>query len=347
VGVEALEDFDAAGGAAALSRADLGLLEALRASPSVRWGDVRALKARALRLAFDRFVRDEWRSRSERARALEAFAREEAAWLDAYALFVALHDGEMGGRGWTEWPEPLRERDAAALADARARLSGEVLFHTWLQWQLEEQWHAARRAANDVGVELAGDLPFMVATDSADVWARRGDFRLDARVGVPPDAFSATGQDWGLPVYRWDVMEREGYPWLTERARRMADLYGLYRVDHVVGLYRTYYRPNDGGKPAFIPEAEPAQSERRAGARGLLGGRARHRGGSRDGPRLRPGVAPAHRRAGVPRAPLGAPLEGARPAVPGPARLAGGLRRDDGHPRHRRARGLVGRDAGR
>ncbi len=259
-GVEALEDFEAAGGVGALPDGDRALLEAVRAAPAVRWGDVRGLKARALRLAFERFVRDEWRSRSGRARALEGFAREEAAWLDVYALFVALHDGEMGGRGWMDWPEPLRERDAAALADARARLSGELLFHTWLQWQLEEQWHAARRAANAVGVELAGDLPFMVATDSADVWERRGDFRLDARVGVPPDAFSATGQDWGLPVYRWDVMEREGFPWLTERARRMADLYDLYRVDHVVGLYRTYYFPADGSPPAFIPVGEAAQT---------------------------------------------------------------------------------------
>ncbi|HEX9052478.1 MAG TPA: 4-alpha-glucanotransferase [Anaeromyxobacter sp.] len=260
VGVEALEDFDAAGGVAALPDADRAILEAVRAAPAVRWDEVRALKARALGLAFERFVRDEWRARSERARALEAFAREEAGWLDVYALFVALHDGEMGGRSWTDWPEPLRERDPAALAAARARLSGRVLFHTWLQWQLEEQWHAARRAANGAGVELAGDLPFMVATDSADVWSRRGDFRLDARVGVPPDAFSATGQDWGLPVYRWDVMEREGYPWVAERARRMADLYDLYRVDHVVGLYRTYYFPNDGSPPAFIPAGEEAQT---------------------------------------------------------------------------------------
>jgi 4-alpha-glucanotransferase len=259
-GVGALEDFEAAGGIAALSAEDRALLDAVRASPAVRWGDVRALKERALRLAFDRFARDEWRGRTARARALEAFAREEAAWLDDYALFVALHDDELGGRPWAEWPAPLRDRDPAALADARARLSDRILFHTWLQWQLEEQWHAARRAANAAGVELAGDLPFMVATDSADVWARRGDFRLDARVGVPPDAFSATGQDWGLPVYRWDVMEREGFPWLRERARRMADLYGVYRVDHVVGLYRTYYFPNDGRPPAFIPEGEKAQT---------------------------------------------------------------------------------------
>jgi 4-alpha-glucanotransferase len=260
VGVGALEDFDAAGGTAALSREDRALLDALRASPAVRWDDVRGLKRRALELAFRRFERDEHARGSARARALEAFARQEAAWLDDYALFVAIHDGDQGGRPWAEWPAPLRDRERGALDEARARLSRLVLFHTWLQWQAEEQWHAARSSANAAGVELAGDLPFMVATDSADVWARRGDFRLDARVGVPPDAFSATGQDWGLPVYRWDVMEREGFPWLTERARRMADLYGLYRVDHVVGLYRTYFFPSDGTAPAFVPEGEPAQT---------------------------------------------------------------------------------------
>ena len=260
LGVGALEDFEAAGGEGALGDEGRRRLDAVRGAPTVRWNEVRDLKRRAVELAFARFERDEWARRSERARALEAFAVEEGSWLEDYALFVAIHDGEQGGRSWTEWPAPLRDRQPGALAEARARLSRPVLFYMWLQWQLEEQWHAARRGANALGVELGGDLPFMVATDAADVWARRGDFRLDARVGVPPDAFSATGQDWGLPVYRWDVMEREGYPWLTERARRMADLYGLYRVDHVVGMYRTYYFPNDGGPPAFIPPDEPSQT---------------------------------------------------------------------------------------
>jgi 4-alpha-glucanotransferase len=270
-----LEDFEAAGGEEALSIADRERLARVRAAPSVRWDEVRALKRRALELAFARFERDEWSRGTARARALEAFAREEAAWLDDYALFVAIHDDALGGRAWMDWPEPLRERAPEALAEARARHSRTILFYTWLQWQLEEQWHAARRAANEAGVELAGDLPFMVATDSADVWARRGDFRLDARVGVPPDAFSATGQDWGLPVYRWDLMEREDYPWLRERARRMADLYGLYRVDHVVGLYRTYFFPNDGSPPAFVPEGEEAQTQNGERVLGLFSAGAR------------------------------------------------------------------------
>ncbi len=255
----ALEDFQAAGGLDALTAADRDLLARVRDAPGVRWDEVRPLKRRAFELAFERFLRDEWSARTGRARALEDFAVAEAAWLDDYALFVALHDGEMGGRAWTEWPAPLRDRDPGALAEARARHSRELLFLTWLQWQAEEQWRRARAAARLAGVGLGGDLPFMVATDSADVWARRDDFRLDARVGVPPDAFSATGQDWGLPVYRWDVMASQGFPWLTLRARRMARLFDLHRVDHVVGLYRTYFFPVDGSPPAFVPADEPAQ----------------------------------------------------------------------------------------
>jgi 4-alpha-glucanotransferase len=259
VAPEALEDFQAAGGTDALTEDERRRLAAVRAAPGVQWDEVRALKRRAFEIAFTRFVEVEWDRRSARARALEAFAREEAAWIEDYALFVALHDREMRGRAWTDWAAPLRDRDPAALREARGRHAREVLFLTWLQWVGEEQWRAARRDANAHGVLIGGDLPFMVAGDSADVWSRRGDFRLDARVGVPPDAFSPTGQDWGLPVYRWDEMAAQGYPWIRERARRMADLYDLYRVDHVVGLYRTYCFPNDGGEPRFVPETEPAQ----------------------------------------------------------------------------------------
>ncbi|MGC4000146.1 MAG: 4-alpha-glucanotransferase [Anaeromyxobacter sp.] len=255
----ALEDFRKAGGEDALTADERKRLAAVRAAPQVRWDEVRALKLRAFQIAFDRFEKEEWSKKTARARSLELFARDEASWLQEYTLFVALHDREFAGRGWLDWPAPLRDRDAAALADARARHSREILFQTWLQWVGEEQWRAARREANGHGVQLGGDLPFMVASDSADVWARREDFRLDARVGVPPDAFSPTGQDWGLPVYRWDKMSAEGYPWIRERARRMADLYDLYRVDHVVGIYRTYHFPNDGGPARFVPDNEPAQ----------------------------------------------------------------------------------------
>jgi 4-alpha-glucanotransferase len=91
------------------------------------------------------------------------------------------------------------------------------------------------------------------------VWARQDEFRLDASVGVPPDAFSETGQDWGLPVYRWDVFGERDFDWLRDRAHRNADLFDGYRVDHLVGFYRTYVRPHDGTSPQFIPEHQDAQ----------------------------------------------------------------------------------------
>jgi 4-alpha-glucanotransferase len=99
----------------------------------------------------------------------------------------------------------------------------------------------------------------MVDLDSADVWAYQNCFHLDASVGVPPDAFSATGQDWGMPAYRWDRFAAQDFRWLRDRARRSAALYDGYRVDHLVGFYRTYSRPRGGGPPRFEPSAEPEQ----------------------------------------------------------------------------------------
>jgi 4-alpha-glucanotransferase len=106
---------------------------------------------------------------------------------------------------------------------------------------------------------LFGDLPFMVDGDSADVWSRQHQFRLDVSIGAPPDAFSSTGQDWGMPLYNWEIMAQEEFRWLAERARRSADLYDGYRIDHLVGFYRTYGRPRDGSPAFFTPADEPAQ----------------------------------------------------------------------------------------
>jgi 4-alpha-glucanotransferase len=120
-----------------------------------------------------------------------------------------------------------------------------------------DQWGSARDRCGDVA--LFGDLPFMVSGDSADVWARQDEFRLDASVGVPPDAFSATGQDWGLPAYRWDVFAARDFDWLRDRGRRTADLFDGCRVDHLVGFYRTYVRPHDGSPAHFTPSDQASQ----------------------------------------------------------------------------------------
>jgi 4-alpha-glucanotransferase len=228
----------------------------VRRAPTIQHQQVRRLKQTALRAAYERFTEVEWCRDTARARALKSFLSEQAWWIEDYAIFRALHARE-GERPWSAWPEALQHREPAAIDRARRELSREVLFHQYLQWLAATQWAEARRGAPDV--ELFGDLPFMVDGDSADVWARQQQFQLDASVGVPPDAFSADGQDWGMPVYRWDAVALEDFRWLRERARRSADLFDGYRVDHLVGFYRTYGRPRGGGRPFFTPATEPEQ----------------------------------------------------------------------------------------
>ncbi len=252
-----VEEFVGAGGESALAGADRAALDQARCAPSVAYATIRDVKGRALRAAFERFERTEWRTTSARATEFRDFRERECWWLDDYALFRALHH-EHSGRYWMEWEDGLRDRRPDALDNARRRLATEILYHAWLQWIAGEQWQQARRDSAPVGI--FGDFPFVVSAHSADVWARQHEFRLDASVGTPPDAFSATGQDWGLPVYRWDVIAPGGYEWLRQRARRSAALYDGFRVDHLVGFYRTYFRERDR-RAAFLPPDEISQMD--------------------------------------------------------------------------------------
>jgi 4-alpha-glucanotransferase len=253
-----VQEFADLGGEAGLSPEDRETLAQVRRSPRIAHQAVRKLKHRALRASFERFLEREWRRGGERDRALRAYVNEQAWWLEDYSLFRALHAREHE-RPWMEWPEELQRRDPPAIDRARRELADEVLFQQYLQWLAGTQWQHARQQTH--GVALFGDLPFMVDSDSADVWVRQHQFRLDMSVGAPPDAFSATGQDWGMPVYNWDALAAEDYRWLRERARRSADLFDGYRVDHLVGFYRTYGRIKGGqaAEGCFTPADEPSQ----------------------------------------------------------------------------------------
>ena len=254
--LDRVEDFAEIGGEGALEPELRSRLDAVRTAPRIQYAEVRALKDIALRRCFARFQDVDLARGTRRAAAFGAYVEEDGWWLNDYALFRALH-AQHGERAWFDWPEALSCRRADALDRARAELAGEIRFRQYVQWLAGGQWQAAREQTGDVA--LFGDLPFMVSGDSADVWARQDEFRMDASVGVPPDAFSETGQDWKLPVYRWDVLAERDFDWLRDRAHRNADLFDGYRVDHLVGFYRTYYRPHDGSPARFIPEEEDEQ----------------------------------------------------------------------------------------
>lgn len=252
-------DFAGIGGELALQGAERSEIERLRGLPRIEYPSVRRLKDRWLRRSFDRFLKMEVARGTPRAMRFDAFVRHEAWWLDEYALFRSLHASHEE-QPWMNWPGPLASADAAAVRQARAALHAEITYRAYLQWLAAEQWAEAKRRAWPMRV--FGDLPFMISADSPDVWARQQEFRFDATVGVPPDAFSETGQDWGLPPWRTEVMRAGDFQWMRARARRYADLYDGYRIDHLVGLYRLYVRPIDKGVPAFFdPADEAAQIE--------------------------------------------------------------------------------------
>jgi len=169
------------------------------------------------------------------------FKREEAAWLDDYALFMALKDAN-GGQPWNLWAAPLRDRDPAALAQAREQLAGQIERVQFIQFLFFRQWTAIREYARERGVCVVGDIPIFVAMDSSDAWANREQFYFDDQgqptvvAGVPPDYFSETGQLWGNPLYRWDVMARDGFRWWIDRFQGSLKLYDLIRIDHFRGL---------------------------------------------------------------------------------------------------------------
>jgi len=254
--LDQVEDFTELCGEESLEASLRRRIDTVRASSRILYSEVRDLKHVVLRRCFARFKAIDLGGGTRRAAAFHAYVAEQSWWLYEYGLFRALH-ARHHDRPWFDWPEPLRTRQPHALAAARAELADEILFREYVQWLAGDQWGHARDVAGNVA--LFGDLPFMVSGDSADVWARQDEFRMDASVGVPPDAFSETGQDWGLPVYRWDVLAQRDFDWLRDRAHRNADLFDGYRVDHLVGFYRTYVRPHDGTPARFTPDEQDVQ----------------------------------------------------------------------------------------
>lgn len=253
--LSACEDFDALGGEArVLSDEQRARLAACRAAGKVAWNEVRALKSAALGAMFAHF--EATAAGTTRAQAFARFCEEEAHWLDDYALYHALATAR--GPGWSHWPTELRQRDPEALAEARRQHRDRVVFRQYVEWLLTQQWMAAQAQAREMGVEFGGDLPFVVSRDAADVWANQEKFRPELRLGAPPDDFSAEGQDWGLPVYHWEALRQANYGWLRARAARSRRLCSLWRIDHVVGLFRSYYK-TEGGESGFLPPDEPSQ----------------------------------------------------------------------------------------
>ena len=182
--------------------------------------------------------------------AFDDFCAAHADWLGDYTLFMALDEAHHGA-DWSGWGDGLAQRAPGALAAARVQHAERIAFWAFCQWCFFRQWSALRAHARARGVKIVGDAPIFIAHQSAEVWSRPDLFELDAAghptvvAGVPPDYFSASGQRWGNPLYRWPAHAAEGYAWWVHRLRRTLDLVDIVRIDHFRGFADYWEIPAD------------------------------------------------------------------------------------------------------
>lgn len=177
----------------------------------------------------------------EKNRAYQSFVEKELWWLEDFALFMALKQ-ENEQRQWSDWEDDIRLRKADAIEACKTRLKEEMEFHYFLQFVFYEQWNRLHAYAGKQGISLIGDVPIYVPMDSADVWSAPDNFQLDEDrlpiviAGCPPDAFSATGQRWGNPIYDWERMKKDGFDWWISRLRVAGHFFDTVRIDHFRGI---------------------------------------------------------------------------------------------------------------
>lgn len=240
-----LDDLQAEGW---LKAADLSPHDGFR-EQRVDYAIVHHYRMEKLRLAAQRFFAKKQRKHffdgmfadKKQYVEFEAFCAIEQSWLDDYALFMALAD-KHHWQEWAYWDDALARREKTALAQAATVLADEINFWRFCQWNFFRQWRKLKLYANKRGIQIIGDIPIFIAYQSAEVWARQDLFELGDNhlptviAGVPPDYFSATGQRWGNPLYRWSEHEKEGYAWWIQRISKTIALVDIVRIDHFRGF---------------------------------------------------------------------------------------------------------------
>jgi len=239
---------------------DKGWLDREKISSSVKPDDYRLSCLRQAAENFYRLDSDEWLA------GIEEFSQQHAYWLQDYALFAALKKRYMN-KPWYTWPDVVRHRDPRGLAEARRELEVEIKQTIFEQFVFFTQWQEIRHYAKQYDVELFGDVPIFVAHDSADVWVHKENFLINSDddmalvAGVPPDAFSETGQRWGTPLYDWEYMRSTDFDWWKNRFTTQLKLFDILRIDHFRGLQACWQIPQKeetaiNGKWVEVPGQE-------------------------------------------------------------------------------------------
>ncbi|MEM9283092.1 MAG: 4-alpha-glucanotransferase [Verrucomicrobiota bacterium] len=273
---EALKDLSREVYEEVVENVDLGALN----DGSVRYDEVRPLKTKLLRRAYEGFLDNVFGKVDLRAEKFEEFCRDEAAWLNDYCVFRLLMEREGGSQLWQGWKEDYRTKEKALAAltseaeEASEAIDRELRYFAYVQWIAFEQWKEVSDYASSMDVCLMGDIPFGVSLHSCDVWANLDVFDLDWYGGAPPEQLfkddefvQKWGQNWGIPLYRWDVLKERDYDWWRQRIGKTTEIFGMFRVDHALGFYRIYSFPwNPVQNEEFLPLSHD-QAAARCGGR--------------------------------------------------------------------------------
>ena len=241
-------------------------LESLREG-AVQYAEVRRLKHDLLRRAYDQFCETVLHKVDTRAASFEAFCRDESVWLNDYCLFRFLMDREGGSQVWQLWPTNCQDRKHALdviVEEAKIHpdeIDRELRYYAYVQWIAFTQWDEVADHARSKGVARMGDIPYGISLYSVDVWANPEIFDLDWYGGAPPEQLfkddefvQKWGQNWGIPLYRWDVLEARDFDWWRQRAAQTTRFFEMFRVDHALGFYRIYSFPwNPVRNAEFLP----------------------------------------------------------------------------------------------
>ncbi len=272
---DSMKDLSEADYTAIIGKAEL---YKLRSGP-VKYPEVKALKQALLEKAFNGFCENDIRRNTSRAKKFRAFIKDQAAWLNGYALFRVLITENDGDERWDKWPQEQRTFAAASKwlreqsVFKRKELDRRIKLTMYVQWIAFTQWGELKEYCDKRGVALMGDVPYGVSYYSSDVFSHPEIFDLRWSGGAPPervfksDPFTEKwGQNWGIPLYRWNVMREDDFAWWRERVQRVREIFHLFRIDHILGFYRIFsfpWRPQENAD--YLPLTEGQAKERTGG----------------------------------------------------------------------------------
>ncbi|MDR0953440.1 MAG: 4-alpha-glucanotransferase [Elusimicrobiota bacterium] len=234
-----------------------------RSQSSVSFKYIKSAKYKVLWAAYEYFLEEEKAKNTPRYSAFLAFQEQAAPWLVPYCLFRAAKD-IFGWASWRHWAKEFQDINVNYLKNFSIENSKQIMFFGYIQWTLQEQIEEVKAVCKEHNMMLFGDIPFGVNFDSADVWANQKKYILDAEIGAPPDELSKDEQKWGLPAYNWSEIMATDFRLWRSKINRACEIYDVFRLDHLVGFFRTWIFDPVHTKGHFDIEDEAAQKERGA-----------------------------------------------------------------------------------